>query len=31
VVAVLGAGVTDLKVGDPVFGVVEQIADGCYA
>jgi len=31
VVAVLGAGVTDLEVGDPVFGVVEQVADGCYA
>lgn len=31
VVAALGAGVTDLKVGDPVFGVVEQVADGCYA
>jgi len=30
VVAVLGAGVTDLEVGDPVFGVVEQAADGCY-
>jgi NADPH:quinone reductase-like Zn-dependent oxidoreductase len=31
VVAALGDGVTDLKVGDPVFGVVEQVADGCYA
>jgi len=30
-VAVLGEGVKDLKVGDPVFGVVEQVADGCYA
>jgi len=30
-VAVLGDGVKDLKVGDPVFGVVEQVADGCYA
>lgn len=30
-VAVLGDGVKDLKVGDPVFGVVEQAADGCYA
>ena len=30
-VAVLGDGVTDFKVGDPVFGVVEQVADGCYA
>ena len=31
VVAALGAGVKDFKVGDPVFGVVEQVADGCYA
>ena len=31
VVSALGAGVTDLKVGDPVFGVVEQVNDGCYA
>jgi NADPH:quinone reductase-like Zn-dependent oxidoreductase len=31
VVARLGEGVKDLKVGDPVFGVVEQVADGCYA
>src|SRR5262245_14773807 len=31
VVAALGDGVTDLKAGDPVFGVVEQVADGCYA
>jgi NADPH:quinone reductase-like Zn-dependent oxidoreductase len=31
VVAALGAGVTDLKVGDPVFGVVEQTAEFCYA
>ena len=31
VVSALGAGVTDFKVGDPVFGVVEQVADGCYA
>jgi len=23
--------VTDFKAGDPVFGVVEQVADGCYA
>ena len=30
-VAALGAGVTDFKAGDPVFGVVEQVADGCYA
>lgn len=31
VVSALGAGVTDFKVGDSVFGVVEQTADGCYA
>ena len=31
VVAALGDGVKDFKIGDPVFGVVEQIADGCYA
>ena len=31
VVAALGAGASDFKVGDPVFGVVEQVADGCYA
>src|SRR5688572_1990459 len=31
VVSAVGAGVTDLKVGDPVFGVVEQVDDGCYA
>src|SRR5262245_14850360 len=31
VVAARGPGVTDMKVGDPVFGVVEQVADGCYA
>jgi NADPH:quinone reductase-like Zn-dependent oxidoreductase len=31
VVSALGAGVGDFKVGDPVFGVVEQINDGCYA
>ena len=31
VVAALGEGVKDFKVGDPVFGVVEQVADGCYA
>ena len=31
VVSALGAGVSDFKVGDPVFGVVEQVADGCYA
>ena len=31
VVSALGEGVKDFKVGDPVFGVVEQVADGCYA
>jgi NADPH:quinone reductase-like Zn-dependent oxidoreductase len=31
VVSALGAGVTDLKVGDPVFGVVEQTSEFCYA
>jgi NADPH:quinone reductase-like Zn-dependent oxidoreductase len=31
VVAALGGGVTDLKVGDAVFGVVQQVDDGCYA
>jgi NADPH:quinone reductase-like Zn-dependent oxidoreductase len=31
VVAALGSAVTDFKAGDPVFGVVEQVADGCYA
>ena len=31
VVSALGAGVSDLKVGDAVFGVVEQVNDGCYA
>ena len=31
VVAALGPGVDDLHVGEPVFGVVEQVADGCYA
>src|SRR3970282_3057050 len=31
VVSALGNGVEDFKVGDAVFGVVEQVADGCYA
>jgi NADPH:quinone reductase-like Zn-dependent oxidoreductase len=31
VVSALGAGVTDLKVGDPVFGVVEVTGEACYA
>jgi len=31
VVSALGTGVTDFKVGDEVFGVVEQIRNECYA
>ena len=31
IVSALGAGVTDFKVGDPVFGVTEQSAEQCYA
>ena len=31
VASALGEGVKDFKVGDPVFGVVEQVADACYA
>ena len=31
VVGALGPGVTDFKVGDPVFGVVEQTGEFCYA
>ena len=31
VVSVLGAGVTDLKIGDAVFGVTEQGIEGAYA
>src|SRR5207244_7201644 len=31
VVSALGAGVTDLKVGDAVFGVVEVTGEACYA
>ncbi len=31
VIVALGDGVKDVKIGDPVFGVVEQVADGCYA
>ncbi|HKA44565.1 MAG TPA: NADP-dependent oxidoreductase [Burkholderiales bacterium] len=31
VVGALGSGVTDLKVGDPVFGVVEVTGEACYA
>ena len=31
VVSAVGAGVTDFKVGDPVFGVVEQTGEFCYA
>jgi len=31
VVSALGTGVTDLKVGEPVFGVVEVTGEACYA
>lgn len=31
VVSALGSGVSDLKVGDPVFGVVEVTGEACYA
>ena len=31
VVAAVGAGVTDFKVGDEVFGVSEQTGENCYA
>jgi NADPH:quinone reductase-like Zn-dependent oxidoreductase len=31
VVSALGSGVTDLKVGDAVFGVVETTGEACYA
>ena len=31
VVSATGADVTDLAVGDPVFGVTESSSDGCYA
>jgi NADPH:quinone reductase-like Zn-dependent oxidoreductase len=31
VVSTLGAGVSDFKVGDPVFGVTDQGIEGCYA
>ena len=31
VVSALGAGVTDFKVGDEVFGVTEQSGERCYA
>src|SRR5262247_1205782 len=31
VVSAFGAGVTDLKVGDPVFGVMEVSGEACYA
>jgi NADPH:quinone reductase-like Zn-dependent oxidoreductase len=30
-VSTLGAGVTDFRIGEPVFGVVEQTAEFCYA
>src|SRR6185503_2946990 len=31
VVSALGAGVTDFKIGDPVFGVMDAGIEGCYA
>ena len=31
VVSALGAGVSDLRIGDPVFGVVEVTGEACYA
>lgn len=31
VVSALGTGVTDLKIGDEVFGVMDQGIEGCYA
>ncbi len=31
VVSAVGPGVTDFKVGDPVFGVTDQGIEGCYA
>jgi NADPH:quinone reductase-like Zn-dependent oxidoreductase len=31
VVSALGAGVSDFRIGDPVFGVVEVTAEACYA
>jgi NADPH:quinone reductase-like Zn-dependent oxidoreductase len=31
VVSALGAGVTDFKTGDPVFGVMDAGIEGCYA
>lgn len=31
VVAALGSGVTDFKIGDAVFGVTDQGIEGCYA
>jgi NADPH:quinone reductase-like Zn-dependent oxidoreductase len=30
-VSALGAGVTDFKIGDPVFGVMDAGIEGCYA
>jgi NADPH:quinone reductase-like Zn-dependent oxidoreductase len=30
-VAALGSGVTDFKIGDPVFGVMDAGIEGCYA
>jgi NADPH:quinone reductase-like Zn-dependent oxidoreductase len=31
IVAALGPGVTDFKIGDPVFGVMDAGIEGCYA
>src|SRR2546429_1686035 len=31
IVSALGAGVDDLKIGDPVFGVMDAGIEGCYA
>jgi len=31
VVSALGSGVTDFKIGDPVFGVMDAGIEGCYA
>src|SRR5437588_11806675 len=31
IVSALGAGVDDVKIGDPVFGVMDAGIEGCYA
>lgn len=31
IVSAIGAGVTDIKIGDAVFGVMDQGIEGCYA